>query len=54
MTKETLTLDGIRKDLLKIVSEQMSKKEDWRLSFIVPFALLAIFFGILFKDIFII
>lgn len=53
MTKETLTLDGIRKDLLKIVSEQMSNKEDWRLSFIAPIALLAIFFGILFKDIFI-
>lgn len=47
MTKDKITLDAIRQDLKKIVLWQMSNKEEWRLSRIIPITLLAITLGLL-------
>ena len=47
MTKERLTLEGIKKDLSKAASSQMRNKDDWRLSYIIPINMLAIMLGIL-------
>lgn len=47
MTKDKITLDAIKQDLKKIVGWQMSNQEDWRLSRVIPIALLAIMLGIL-------
>ena len=53
MRKEIITLDSIKKDLIKIVNYQLSNKADWRFSYIVPITLLAISIGVLLKKIFI-
>ena len=47
MTKERLTLEGIKKDLSKAASDQMFNKDEWRLSYIIPITMLAIMLGIL-------
>ena len=53
MKKETLTLEAIKSDLIKIVNYQVSNKADWRFSYIFPFTALAIFLSIFTKNIFI-
>ena len=53
MKKNIITLDAIKKDLVKIANDQMSNKDDWRLSYIIPITLLAILIGVFFKNIFI-
>lgn len=51
--KEKITLDAIKKDLLKIVKFQLSIKSDWRLSYIGPITVLAVIVGALLKNIFV-
>ena len=53
MKKETLTLEAIKSDLIKIVNYQVSNKAVWRFSYSVPFTALAIFLGVFTKNIFI-
>ena len=53
MKKETLTMEAIKSDLIKIVNYQVSNKADWRFSYIVPFTALAIFLGVFTKSVFI-
>ena len=53
MKKEKLTIEGIKSDLIKITNYQVRNKADWRLSYIVPFASLAILLGVLMKNIFV-
>ncbi|MBQ7365125.1 MAG: hypothetical protein IJW46_05965 [Clostridia bacterium] len=49
MQKESLTLRNITKDLKKAADCHMSNVDDWRLSYIIPFTLLALLLGILLK-----
>ena len=53
MKKETLTMEAIKSDLIKIANYQVSNKADWRFSYIVPFTALAIFLGVFTKSFFI-
>ena len=53
MKKETLTMEAIKSDLIKIANYQVSNKADWRFSYIVPFTALAIFLGVFTKSVFI-
>ena len=53
MKKEKLTLEAIKQDLMKMVGFQLSNKTDWRFSYIVPITLLAVFAGILLKNVFV-
>ncbi|MGM9641689.1 MAG: hypothetical protein ACI3XI_00630 [Eubacteriales bacterium] len=53
MTKEKITPDAIKKDLLKVANDQISNKADRRLSFIVPITLSAIVLGVVLKNIFV-
>ena len=53
MKKETLTMEAIKSDLIKIANYQVSNKADWRFSYIVPFTALAIFLGVFTKNVFI-
>lgn len=46
MTKEKLTMEAIKSDLIKIANYQVSNKADWRFSYIVPITLLAILLGV--------
>ena len=50
MTKEKLTLEAIRKDLMKVTAWKISNKAVWRFSYIIPFTLLAILVGILLRN----
>ena len=51
MKKETLTMEAIKSDLIKIVNYQVSNKADWRFSYIVPLTALAILLGLFTKNI---
>ena len=51
MKKETLTMEAIKTDLIKIVNYQVSNKADWRFSYIVPLTALAILLGLFTKNI---
>ncbi len=51
MKKEKITLDAIKKDLMKIVNEQISIKSEWRFCFIAPITLCAILLGVFLKNI---
>ena len=51
MKKEKLTLEAIKRDLMKMVEFQLSNKTDWRFSYIVPITLLAVMIGILLKNV---
>ena len=51
MKKETLTMEAIKSDLIKIVNYQVSNKADWRFSYIVPLTTLAILLGLFTKNI---
>ncbi len=51
ITKETLTLEAIKSDLVKIADCQVSNRADWRFSYIVPFTVIAIIMGILMKNV---
>ena len=53
MTKEKLTINNMKQDLSTVLNEQISNKSDWRLSYIMPFTLLAILLGVLLKSIFV-
>jgi hypothetical protein len=49
--KEMLTMAGITEDLRKVAWFKLSRLEDWRMSYIIPIAGLALFVGIYFKKI---
>ena len=49
--KEMLTMAGITEDLRKVAYFKLSRLEDWRMSYIIPIAGLALFVGIYFKKI---
>ena len=53
MKKETLTMEAIKSDLIKIANYQVSNTANWRFSYIVPFTALAIFLGVFTKSVFI-
>ena len=53
MKKEKITLDAIKQDLLKFVDFQLSNKNEWRFSYIVPITLMAIMLGIFLNNIFV-
>lgn len=53
MKKETLTMEAIKSDLIKITNYQVSNKADWRFSYIIPLSALAILSGMFTKNIFI-
>ena len=53
MKKETLTMEAIKSDLIKIANYQVSNKADRQFSYIVPFTALAIFLGVFTKNVFI-
>ena len=53
MRKEKITLDSIRRDLSCVVSLQMYHKEQWRFTYIMPCAMLAVMAVIFLKSIFI-
>ena len=51
MKKEKLTLEAIKSDLIKIANYQVGNKTEWRFSYIAPLTALAIFLGILTKNV---
>ena len=51
MKKEKITLEAIKQDLMKMVNFQLSNKNDWRFSYIVPITLLAVMAGVLLKNV---
>ena len=51
MEKEKITLEAIKQDLMKMVNFQLSNKNDWRFSYIVPITLLAVMAGVLLKNV---
>jgi len=51
MRKEKITLEAIKQDLMKMVNFQLSNKNDWRFSYIVPITLLAVMAGVLLKNV---
>ena len=53
MKKETLTLESIKSDLIKIANYQMDNKSDWRFTYIIPITALAILLGVFTKSVFI-
>lgn len=53
MKKETLTVEAIKSDLIKIAKAQMGNKADWRFSYITPITVLAVLLSILTKHIWI-
>lgn len=53
MKKETLSLHHITQDLRIVTSYQLYNTADWRLSFIIPIAIFAVFFGVILKNIWI-
>ena len=53
MNKETLTMEGIRSDLTKVLHDQVSNKANWRFSYITPVTALAILAGVLTRNAFI-
>lgn len=54
MKKETIRLEAIKQDLLKVVDLQLSTKLNWLFSQIIPITLLAILVCILVNNIFVI
>ncbi|MBQ9780891.1 MAG: hypothetical protein IJW00_08095 [Clostridia bacterium] len=53
MNKETLTMEGIRSDLMKMLHDQVSNQANWRFSYIVPVTALAVLAGVLTRNPFI-
>ena len=53
MKKETLTIEAIKSDLIKIVNYQVSNNADWQFTYIVPYTALAILLGVFTKNIFV-
>ena len=53
VNKEKLTLFSIKHDLMKVLSEQMYNKEEWRMHYIIPITVFAIAAGIFFKNVFV-
>ena len=51
MKKEKITLEAIKQDLMKMVNFQLSNKNDWRFSYIVPITLLAVMASVLLKNV---
>ena len=51
MKKEKITLEAIKQDLMKMVKFQLSNKNDWRFSYIVPITLLAVMAGVFLKSV---
>ena len=54
MKKETLTVEAIKSDLIKIANYQVNSKAEWRFSYIVPLSALAILLGVFTKNIFLV
>jgi len=51
MRKETITIEAIRSDLIKIAKYQVNDQADWRFSYILPFTALSIFLGVVTKNV---
>ena len=54
MTKETLTLAGIIKDLKIVADSQIGNAHEWRMTYIMPSLMLAAMFGILLRNLWIV
>ena len=53
MKKETLTMEAIKSDLIKIANYQVCNNAFWRFSYIAPITLLAILLGVFTKNVWI-
>lgn len=53
MKKEKLTLANITEDLKQVAAFQISCLGEWRLVYIMPITLISVFFGIVFKNLWI-